>query len=88
VNTRDEEIIGLKNRINELEKQLDNLRLSRRVLMDLLEQIEKEKNMLSSQLQKRSKDFVRRKKIPTKKAYSSDFELYDFHDYLKNNLKK
>jgi len=88
VNTRDEEIIGLKSRINELEKQLDNLRLSRRVLMDLLEQIEKEKNILSSQLQKRSKDFRRRKKISPKKAYSSDFELYNFHDYLKNNLKK
>lgn|GEM_PF-1512262 len=87
MNTKDEEITCLKNRINELEKQLDNLRLSRRVLMDLLEQVEKEKNILSAQLEKRSKEILKRKKIH-RKGYSSEFELYDFNHYLKNNLKK
>lgn len=76
-----EEITFLKRRVIELEKQLDNLRLSRRVLMDLLEQIEKEKNYLSSQLEK-TKRPKRRKCY--KKVYSQDFELYELKDYIKD----
>ncbi len=82
MNTRDEEIACLKNRINELEKQLDNLRLSRRVLMDLLEQIEKEKNILSSRLEKQAKDLAKQKKLTRRKAYSH-FELYEISNYMK-----
>lgn len=73
----------LKKRINELEKQLDNLRLSRRVLMDLLEQLEKEKNKLSSQLQKKSKHQKKYRVADCKKMHSSDFELYELKDYIK-----
>jgi hypothetical protein len=39
----------------ELEKQLDGLRLSRRVLMNLLEQVEKEKNELAQALERKNK---------------------------------
>ncbi|NLI93700.1 MAG: hypothetical protein GX434_16375 [Peptococcaceae bacterium] len=78
-----EEIAFLKKRVNELEKQLENLRLSRRVLMDLLEQIEKEKNNLSSQLERKSKHLQRYKKLNHKKLYSQDFELYEFKNYIR-----
>lgn len=77
------EIAFLKKRVNELEKQLDNLRLSRRVLMDLLEQIEKEKNILSSQLEKKSKHLRKFKKLNNRNIYSQDFELYELKDYIK-----
>jgi len=77
-----EEMNFLKKRIKELEKQLDNLRLSRRVLMDLLEQIEKEKNILSAQLDKKSKQSPNRKQNP-KKVYSQDFALLEMKDYIK-----
>ncbi|MCL1791827.1 MAG: hypothetical protein FWG40_10890 [Peptococcaceae bacterium] len=43
---------SLKKRVIELEKQLDGLRLSRRVLMNLLEQVEKEKNELAQTLER------------------------------------
>ena len=46
--------ISLKKRIAELEKQLDGLRLSRRVLMNLLEQVEKEKNELAQALERKN----------------------------------
>jgi regulator of replication initiation timing len=78
-----EEIIFLKKRIAELEKQLDNLRLSRRVLMDLLEQTEKEKNILSSQLQKKNKSLSKYRKLNFTKLYKNDFEVYEIKDYIK-----
>lgn len=83
MSTRDEEITFLKNRVNDLEKQLDNLRLSRRVLMDLLEQLEKEKSILSSQLEKKARDLQREKRLSHRKAYSSNFEVYEFDNYIK-----
>lgn len=78
-----EEIAFLRQRIGELEKQLDNLRLSRRVLMDLLEQLEKEKNYLSSQLDK-AKHLHKNRKTAYRKTYSQDFELYEMKDYIKD----
>lgn len=82
MNTNDE-IVYLRKRVNELEKQLDNLRLSRRVLMDLLEQIEKEKNSLSLQLEKKSKHLSKARKHNYKKIYAQNFELYEIKDYIK-----
>jgi chromosome segregation ATPase len=49
-----EETKSLKKRVAELEKQLENLRVSRRVLMDLLEQVEKEKDTLIHKLEKKT----------------------------------
>lgn len=48
-----EETKNLKKRVVELEKQLENLRVSRRVLMDLLEQVEKEKDTLMHKLERK-----------------------------------
>ncbi|MCL1916846.1 MAG: hypothetical protein FWG14_00795 [Peptococcaceae bacterium] len=53
INTTDV-TVSLKKRIAELEKQLDGLRLSRRVLMNLLEQVEKEKNDLAQALERKN----------------------------------
>lgn len=57
-----EETVLLTHRIMELEKQLDNLRLSRRVLMDLLEQIEKENKILTQKLDQKSRHLQKYKK--------------------------
>jgi len=79
-----EESVLLTHRIMELEKQLDNLRLSRRVLMDLLEQIEKENKILTQKLDQKSRYLQKYKKINQHKpVYSQDFELYELKDYLK-----
>jgi len=59
------------------------LRLSRRVLMELLEQTEKEKNNLSLQLQKKNKSLNKYRKLNFNKLYKNDFELYELKDYIK-----
>ncbi|NLT95412.1 MAG: translation initiation factor 2 [Clostridia bacterium] len=45
----------LIDRIKELEEQVEHLRISRRVLMNLIEKIEKEKKLLLSSLEKENK---------------------------------
>lgn len=45
----------LIKRIKELEEQIDHLRISRRVLMNLIEKVEKEKIDLLSSLEKENK---------------------------------
>jgi len=45
----------LIDRIKELEEQVEHLRISRRVLMNLIEKIEKEKRLLLTSLEKENK---------------------------------
>ncbi|KUO66808.1 MAG: hypothetical protein APF84_02860 [Gracilibacter sp. BRH_c7a] len=78
-----EENLLLKKRIAELEKQLDNLRLSRRILMDLLEQIEKEKNALSSKLELKSKHLQKYRKLSQNKFLSQDFQVLELKNYIR-----
>lgn len=79
-----EENLLLRKRIMELEKQIDNLRLSRRILMDLLEQIEKEKNLLSSKLEQKSKHLQKYRKLSQNKLLSQDFQVYELKDYIRD----
>ena len=51
----EQEIWYLRSRVKELEKQIDHLRISRRVLMNLIEKIEREKRTALSQLEKENK---------------------------------
>ncbi|MBO8137463.1 MAG: translation initiation factor 2 [Desulfotomaculum sp.] len=45
----------LQNRVQELEGKVEQLRLSRRVLMNLIEKIEREKNELLSKLERENR---------------------------------
>lgn len=81
--TIQEENLLLKKRITELEKQLDNLRLSRRILMDLLEQIEKEKNALTSKLEQKSKHLQKYRKLGQSKFLSQDFQVLELKNYMR-----
>ena len=45
----------LQKRVRELEEKVEQLRLSRRVLMNLIEKLEKEKNSFLNQLEKENK---------------------------------
>ncbi len=78
-----DELVYLRKRVSELEKQLDNLRLSRRVLMDLLEQIEKEKNILSMKLDSKNKNSKTRKSAAAKKLYSADSDVVELKNYIR-----
>ncbi len=44
-----------RNRVRELEEKVEQLRLSRRVLMNLIEKIEKDRDSLSMRLEKENK---------------------------------
>ncbi|MEW6770497.1 MAG: translation initiation factor 2 [Bacillota bacterium] len=50
-----EETVHLKTRIRELEEKLAQVRLSRRVLLHLLEQVEKERNLFMQSLEKENR---------------------------------
>lgn len=45
----------LQNRIKELEEKVEQLRLSRRVLMNLIEKIERDKSLFVSNLEKENR---------------------------------
>ncbi len=48
----EQEIIELRNRVQDLERQVEHLRTSRRVLMNLLEKCEREKKTTLTRLEK------------------------------------
>ncbi len=50
-----EDVELLQQRIQELEEKVEHLRVSRRVLMNLLEKVEREKGGLVSRLEKENK---------------------------------
>uniref|UniRef100_A0A7C2HU62 Translation initiation factor 2 n=1 Tax=Ammonifex degensii TaxID=42838 RepID=A0A7C2HU62_9THEO len=50
-----EETVQLRTRIRELEEKLVQVRLSRRVLLHLLEQVEKERNLFMQSLEKENR---------------------------------
>lgn len=51
----EQEIEFLQRRISELEEKVEHLRVSRRVLMNLLEKVEREKGGLVTRLEKENK---------------------------------
>lgn len=49
------ELLFLRNRVLELERQVEQLRVSRRVLMNLVEKLEKERNASLHELEKENR---------------------------------
>ncbi|MGI6678897.1 MAG: translation initiation factor 2 [Dehalobacterium sp.] len=49
----------MKNRIEELEERIEHLRISRRVLMNLVEKLEKERNNVLTKLEKENRKLQR-----------------------------
>lgn len=49
------EVAFLRKRVGELEEKVEQLRLSRRVLMNLIEKLEREKDILVGQFEKENK---------------------------------
>ncbi len=50
--------IYLQRRVKELEEKVEQLRLSRRVLMNLIEKLEKERNNFQNRLEKENKKLL------------------------------
>ena len=52
------DVISLQKRVRELEEKVEQLRLSRRVLMNLIEKLEKEKTSFQNRLEKENKKLL------------------------------
>ena len=52
------DIVYLQKRVRELEEKVEQLRLSRKVLMNLIEKMEKEKTSFSSRMEKENKKLL------------------------------
>lgn len=52
---KDQELLIMRQKIKDLEKQIEQLRMSRRVLMNLIERMEDERRLNISRLEKENK---------------------------------
>ena len=76
----EEQLTMQKNKINELEQRVDHLRTSRRVLMNLLEKVEREK-VVAEYLNKRRKQ-INRPRNPYKVVVDNSKNYYLNSDVL------
>ena len=84
----DEEIIFLKNRIQELEEKIDHLRFSRRVLMNLIERIEREKGGSLARLEKENKRLQQSNSKFAKSLLKKNLEIMELESKLKGIIHK
>ena len=71
------EIEHLQHRIEELEEKVEHLRVSRRVLMNLLEKVEREKGGLVSRLERENKKLQQNNSRFAKSLLSKNRQLIE-----------
>jgi len=79
-----EELVFYKKKIVELEKQVNQLRLSRRILMNLVEKMENEKRSLFNQLEKEKEQLKLNNQRYAKWLMQNNYRYME----LQANLKK
>lgn len=87
-----ENIEYLKNRVMELEEKVEQLRFSRRVLMNLIEKIEKDKAGFLKQLERENRKLQRNnirfaQRLWSKNRQLMELELKYQNDTLQNLIK-
>ena len=83
-----DELQLLRVRVGELEQRVEHLRVSRRILMNLLEKVEKEKITLVHRLEKEN---VRLQKDNTKFAkwiFSKNKEIVQLKEKIESSVQK
>lgn len=88
INGLKEELRLTKYRVGELEQRIEHLRVSRRVLMNLLEKVEREKVTLVHKLEKEN---VRLQRDNTKFArwiFSKNREIMKLQEKIEENREK
>jgi hypothetical protein len=85
-----EELIFYKKKVIELEKQVSQLRLSRRILMNLVERIENEKKSLFKQLEKEKQQLRLNNRRYAKWLMQNNYRYIELQANFKktNNLRK
>ncbi|AFM42104.1 hypothetical protein Desaci_3203 [Desulfosporosinus acidiphilus SJ4] len=83
-----EEIRLLRARIGELEQRVEHLRVSRRVLMNLLEKVEREKVALVHKLEKENVRLQRDNKRFAKWIFSKNKEIVELKERVESAVQK
>ncbi|TGE32483.1 translation initiation factor 2 [Desulfosporosinus sp. Sb-LF] len=83
-----EEMNLLRARIGELEQRVEHLRVSRRVLMNLLEKVEREKVALVYRLEKENVRLQRNNKRFAKWILSKNKEMVELQEKMEATAQK
>ncbi|EHQ90288.1 hypothetical protein [Desulfosporosinus youngiae] len=83
-----DEIKLLRARVGELEQRVEHLRVSRRVLMNLLEKVEREKVALVRHLERENVRLQRDNKRFAKWIFSKNREIVELQDKMQSSVQK
>lgn len=83
-----DEIRLLRARVGELEQRVEHLRVSRRVLMNLLEKVEREKVALVHHLEKENVRLQRDNKRFAKWIFSKNKEIVELKEIVESSMQK
>lgn len=83
-----DEVKLLRARVEELEQRVEHLRVSRRVLMNLLEKVEREKVALVHRLEKENVRLQRDNKRFAKWIFSKNKEIVELQEKMESSLQK
>ena len=83
-----DELKLLRARVGELEQRVEHLRVSRRVLMNLLEKVEREKVALVHRLEKENVRLQRDNKRFAKWIFSKNREIVELQEKMETTEQK
>ncbi|EGW36251.1 MULTISPECIES: hypothetical protein [unclassified Desulfosporosinus] len=83
-----DELKLLRARVGELEQRVEHLRVSRRVLMNLLEKVEREKVALVHRLEKENVRLQRDNKRFAKWIFSKNKEIVELQEKMESSEQK
>lgn len=83
-----DEVKLLRARVGELEQRVEHLRVSRRVLMNLLEKVEREKVVLVHRLEKENVRLQRDNKRFAKWIFSKNREIVELQEKIESYPQK
>ena len=83
-----DEVKLLRTRVGELEQRVEHLRVSRRVLMNLLEKVEREKVALVHSLEKENVRLQRDNTRFAKWIFSKNREIVQLQEKMESSVQK
>lgn len=82
------DVLEMQRRIQELEEKVEQLRLSRRVLMNLIERMDKEKSAFLAQLEKENKRLHRANYRYARSLLRKNLQILELESRLKDYLSR
>ncbi|MGI6066038.1 MAG: translation initiation factor 2 [Bacillota bacterium] len=76
----------MKNRIEELEQRVEHLRVSRRVLMNLVEKLEKEKNCVLTKLEKENRKLQRHNALYAQTLLIKNRRIMELEEQMQSKM--